>query len=933
MGFDARRIKNHEAQQILQCFQCILTGMTENPDQRVSQLSLVSAQEQQKVLLLSGSKNTQPKSSKTCIDYFEEQVLKNPSYPALSFQGQCLDYKNLNEQANALGCYLIEQGVGPETPVGVFLPKGLESIISLLAIWKAGAVYIPLDPDYPIERLRVMLEISNIKTLISFSSIFKKMGGKEYFSGDYTLILLDQQKSQIDQCSQNNPEPIYSLQNLAYVLYTSGSTGKPKAVAQEHKTLANLSQWQNKISGPEKTHNITQFAAMSFDVSLQEITYALANGHHLHIVPPHTKQSLSDFYTFLQQEKIDQVFLPTAFLEPFCETGLFKKYCLGYLKNIFVAGEALKISPIIKEFFAYYPQLRLTKQYGPTEAHVVSSYLLAADSATWTCSRSAPIGKPIDHTALYIFDKNQQLLPPGLPGELYIGGIGLARAYLGDPEKTAECFIINPLEKTPYTHLYRTGDKARWGNDGQLEYLGRLDNQIKIRGYRIEPAEIEAKILLQSLVRECRVLAKPDPANTLQLICYCILYANKNSKEKSSIILQKNLSAVLPDYMLPAYYIILEKFPLTQNGKIDEKLLPPPEWQLNHNNSADYGQAKNARHTFDQELSIIWTQILGLEPKNIKNNFFTSGGNSLSALRLILAIEKQFAVQISVNDLFAAPTLEKLSDKIQQLQTKALITHSKTIYYKNQALPFPIIPLQTLGSKKPLFIIHPIGGTIFWFVDLARHLGKERPVYGIQDPGVQDLGAQDLSAINQQKIFSSLEEMAIFYLHCIRQIQPHGPYLIAGSSFGATVAFEIARQLEEQGESADFVGLLDGWAFYPEVTRDQKKFKKLMRSQCEELYQRFQINQLENADRWVNLQWQRSALLWAYTLQPLNAPLTLFKAEELNYAIEWEERDDNYWSNYSNKQLTIIPVPGNHTTIFSELNVQYLAEKINACLD
>jgi thioesterase domain-containing protein/acyl carrier protein len=325
---------------------------------------------------------------------------------------------------------------------------------------------------------------------------------------------------------------------------------------------------------------------------------------------------------------------------------------------------------------------------------------------------------------------------------------------------------------------------------------------------------------------------------------------------------------------------------------------------------------------------VIWGQILGAEPKNIKNNFFTSGGNSLSALRLILAVEKQFSVQISVNDLFAVPTLEKLSDKIQQLQTNALIIHSKTIDYKNQALPFPVIPLQTLGSKKPLFIIHPIGGTIFWFVDLARHLGKERPVYGIQDPGVQDLCTRD-----QEKIFSSLEEMAIFYLHCIRQIQPQGPYLIAGASFGATVAFEIARQLEKQGESADFVGLLDGWAFYPEATRDQKKFKKLMRNQCEELYQRFQINQLENADRWVNLQWQRSELLWAYLLQPLNTPLTLFKAEELNYAIEWEERDDNYWSNYSHKKLTIIPVPGNHTTIFSEPNVQYLAEKINACLE
>lgn len=893
--------------------QTLIQSMLDNPTQLVHHLAILNSNEKKRLSQYSQHQAAYPVP--TVTQNFENIVRQYPQQIAVRFNEHSLSYETLNTRANQLAHYLIEQHLAPKTAVGCSLRSGIEAIIALLGILKAGATYVPLNPDYPIQRLVLMHETSGIQCIVTESTIFKTLFNEEVTFNNCHFIFLDDTDI-FNKRALSNPTVSIPLESPAYILYTSGTTGRPKGVCQTHATLANLSHWQALFCStfPAK---ITQFASLSFDVSLQEICFALSQGHELWTISPQLKNSLSEFVTFLNQHHINQVFLPTALLDAFCETGLLLRLPLAQLTDIFVAGEALKLSSTIKLFFTHYTHIRLTNHYGPTETHVASYYPLPADTNLWPLL--PPIGTPIHNVSLIVLDNKKQLVPIGIPGELYIGGVSVAAGYVG---QTSEAFIQLPSpfeegssQRSATQRLYKTGDKVRWLSTGLLEYLGRFDDQIKVRGYRIEPAEIEAVLLKNGQVNQCLVIATAQPNTSPQLIAFI---ASSTLTQADTATLQTDLTTQLPSYMIPSRFVFLTHMPLTAHGKVDKKTLlsflteeePPTE-----------ETAKNESY-YDNHLIKICKDILQLKNLSLNDNFFESGGHSLLALKLLLHIERNFNVKLTINDLLSSPKLSDLSQKIQDKKNNQLLNPYDQIDYKTDSLPFPIVPLQSYGDKTPLFLIHPVGGTIFWFIDLAKHLGTLRPVYGIQDPSI----------LSQKIFFHTLEEMAAFYLHCIQKIQPHGPYLIAGASFGATVAFELAKQLHQKKELVGFLGIIDGWAFYPSALHQKDKFQQIMQRQRQELYQQFNIHQLKAANSWITLQWQRNELLWNYALTPLDVELTLFKAQELMPGLEWTDHPTNHWDRYSHKPIRIELITGNHETMFIEPNVDLLAQMMNKYL-
>lgn len=910
LNYDGTEISDEMSIQILNHCRHLIYSIITKPNESIESLSILTDGELQE---LSNNSENHPLPQRTIIQSFEDQAKIFPNRLAIVFGNDSLDYQQLNHKANQLAHYLNTLNLDSETAIACCLPRSIDWIVALLAIWKAGLTYVPIDPQSPLERLNILISIGKITTIITNNDILENVFSKspDLLKNNFIFI---EHNIKISNHSNINPSKKSNPNNLAYILFTSGTTGYPKAVAQEHKTLANLVSWQTKTSlHSDRIIKVSQFASLSFDVSLQEICYALSNGLELHIVSSEVKESLSLFLNFIETNKIQQIFLPTAFLLSFCEAANFEKPNFNHLTDIFVSGEKLKICDAIKSFFSNYKSVSLTNQYGPTETHVVSAFQLPKDTAKWPTF--PPIGKPIDHTEFYILNKNKKIVPFGINGELYIGGINLARYYFNDPDKTQQSFFHIQVDNVSKKYLYKSGDIVRQQRGGLIEYIGRIDKQIKIRGYRIEPAEVETALMQLFDIKAAAVKAVSDQTDTLTLVGYLVARNNKNIEITST--LKKSLETLLPSYMIPSHYVWLDKLPLTTNGKIDYQLLPSPKWQ-----QSNIQVSSPPKNYYEEKLIELWTKILGISICTTEADFFSLGGHSLSTLKLLLAIEKEFQLKFTVNDFFSASTVEKLAKKIQQYQAQQVLLDFKKINYNNQNFPFPIVCLQPHGNKNPLFIIHPVGGTIFWFMDLAKHLGTDRPIYGIQDPAV----------ISQQIVFDTIEEMAHFYLYCIRQIQKKGPYIIAGASFGATVAFEIAKTLEQSGQPAQFVGLLDGWSSYPKALKVKSKFQKLMHNLGDKLYSQFQINELEHPEHWLDLQWHRNGLLWKYSLVRINTKLSLFKAEQLLPELAWANHPFNYWDDYSINPIDVHLIPGDHETMFKEPNVRDLAAQLNDCI-
>ena len=634
----------------------LLEAVVADPSQPIGRIELLAPEERRQILFeWNATARDVPQATLPAL--FEAQVERSPEAIALVFEESTLSYAELNAQANRLAHFLIGEGIGPEDLVALALPRSIEMVVGLLAVLKAGGGYLPLDPDYPPERLAFMLNDARPKCVLTTSQTAALLPSQ------FASLLLDHSDAQsiLSRCSETNPtdaertEPL-KLLHPAYVIYTSGSTGQPKAVIMPASALTNLLSWQiAAIPGGPGTR-VTQFTSISFDVSIQEILSTLVTGKTLVIPPDDIRSSSAKFVDWLEQCKLTELFAPNLVIEALAEAAIEQECSLAKLTDIAQAGEALSLSPHVQEFCRRRTNRKIHNHYGPSETHVVTTYTLPQDTSEWPLQ--APIGRPIWNTRVYVLDGNLEPTPTGITGELYVAGVQLARGYLKRPALSAERFVADPFG-APGSRMYRTGDLARWRAEGVLDFLGRADQQVKIRGFRIEPGEIEAVLLSHPAVAQATVIAREDRPGDKRLVGY-VVPASGQSTDPAS--LRAHLGQSLPDYMVPAAIVLLNALPLTPNGKLDRKALPAPDLTASTN-------AWRAPRTPQEEiLCALFAEILGLARVGIEDNFFELGGHSLLATRLISRIRGMLGVELPIRSLFETPTVAGLTQQFASAQ-------------------------------------------------------------------------------------------------------------------------------------------------------------------------------------------------------------------------------------------------------------------------
>ncbi|MCQ8130693.1 amino acid adenylation domain-containing protein, partial [Methylomonas rivi] len=621
-------------------FRQLLLDMIEDGERPLANLSSLTAAEQSQLAAWNATPRRYPEGLIHTL--ISQRAAMQPEAIALAFGEQTLSYAELESRANRLAHYLISQGVGPEIPVGIAVERSLELVVGLLAIVKAGGAYVPLDPDYPADRLAYMIEDSGIGLLLSHGAVWPKLQG---ICGTQ-CVAYDLDELDLNGQPDVAPSPRLHPESPAYIIYTSGSTGRPKGVANSHAALANRLHWMQDAYAIGLGDSVLQKTPFSFDVSVWEFFWPLLTGARLAIAEPGAHRDPAALSQLMLKHRVSTLHFVPSMLAEFVNQPELPAF--PDLKRIVCSGEALP-AELQQRVFQRLPGVELDNLYGPTEA--------AIDVTHWTCrddgGPSVPIGQPIANSQIHILDAHLNPLPAGVAGELYIGGRGLARGYHRRPGLTAERFIPDPFGSGD--RLYRTGDKAKWRNDGVIEYLGRLDHQIKLRGLRIELGEIEAALMAQTGITEAAVLLKDSPHGP-RLVAYAATAGRLVEVET----LQQGLRQRLPDYMVPNAIVILDSLPKTVNGKLDRKALPEPEL-----NRGDYRAPQTGT---EQRLAAIWRELLGIDRVGLDDHFFELGGHSLLAMKLVGRVKQSVGVELPVRRIFEIPRLAALAAEIDSLQ-------------------------------------------------------------------------------------------------------------------------------------------------------------------------------------------------------------------------------------------------------------------------
>ncbi|HWD93513.1 MAG TPA: amino acid adenylation domain-containing protein [Verrucomicrobiae bacterium] len=750
---------------LLEHFEILLEGIAQDPSRRLSELPLLGEAERRQVVDGWNDTKTEYPRQKCIHELFEEQVARAPNAVAVVYGNQSVTYEQLNQRANRLAHYLQKYSVGPDVLVGVCLERSVEMIVGMLAILKAGGAYVPIEARYPRERLAFMLADAGTPVLLTQQRLLSRLPKPA------NPLCLDSDWELIARESQQNLGLPLAPENLAYVIYTSGSTGTPKGVAVPHRAVNRLVLNTNYIQF-SPNDRVAQVSTASFDAATFEIWGALLNGATLVGITRDVTLSPRDFARELRDQNISAMFLTAAL---FNQLASEVPDAFATVRTMMFGGEAgdpKSIARVLK----HTPPQHLVNGYGPTENTTFSACYEVksmADDAT-----TVPIGRPISNSQCYILDARLNPMPIGVPGELHVGGDGLARGYWNRPQLTEQKFIPNPFQ--PGALIYKTGDLARWLPDGNIEFLGRLDEQVKIRGFRVELGEIESILARHPAIRECAVTMRKDENGCARLLAYFIC-SGKRVPPFDELL--RFLKERLPDHMVPAAFVPLDALPLTPNGKVDRNALPDP----GKNRPLVEGLA-TPRDAVELKLTEIWQNVLDVYPIGIEDKFFDLGGHSLLAVKLIAQIEKVFGRRLRVATVFQAPTIEQLAAVIrEEIQEGSALAGTS------------LVEIQSQGTRPPLFLVHGAGGGMFWgYVNLSRHLGTDQPVYGLKSRGLD--GREELG---------SIEEMAAQYVADIRALQPHGPYHLGGYCFGGNVALEMARQFQAQGEEVALLALLN----------------------------------------------------------------------------------------------------------------------------
>ncbi|MBP5973106.1 amino acid adenylation domain-containing protein [Brasilonema sp. CT11] len=629
-------------------FQNLCSAIVENPLATVDELPLLSQAERHQLLVEWNDTATLGTTDKCIHQLFEQQVERTPDAVAVVFENQQLTYKQLNRRANQLAHHLQTLGVGAEVLVGICVERSIEMVVGLLGILKAGGAYVPIDPTYPLERLSYMLADSGVEVLLTQQSLLKSLPPHTA-----QVVCLDTQWQLIAAEPDTNLEPEVQPDNLLYVIYTSGSTGLPKGIALSHRALTNLIQWH--LATMATGVGVLQFASLSFDASFHEIFAAWCSGGTLFLISDNYLQDLDKFVHFLAENPIQKTILPVALWQQLAEAYGDQPQLFANLREAIATGEQLQITQQMINLFSRLDQCTLHNHYGPSETHVVTSYVFTQSPQRWLIY--PPIGKPIANTQIYILDRNLQPVPIGVKGFVFIGGLSLARGYLHRYDLTSDKFIPNPFNNS---RLYSTGDSARYLPDGNIEFLGRVDDQVKVRGFRIELGEIEAILNKHPQVSQAVVMLYGSEARKKRLIAYVVLAREQTITSEQ---LREFLQLQLPEYMLPSAFIFLETLPLTPNGKVNRTALPAPDETLSNSERAFVPPQTPA----EEVLIHIWEEILGLEHISIHDNFFELGGHSLLAMQLISHIQQRFDLELSVRQVFQNQTVAQLVNTMAQI--------------------------------------------------------------------------------------------------------------------------------------------------------------------------------------------------------------------------------------------------------------------------
>ena len=618
-------------------WQTLLAGACADADKPVADLPILTEAERTQILVeWNDTRVDYPKH--LCLHQLvEAQVERTPNATALVYEQNRMSYRELNARANQLAHHLRRRGVGPDALVGVCMERSIEMVIALLGIMKAGGAYLPLDPDYPKDRLRIILEDSRVPILLTQRSLLTRLPASAM-----QVICLDAGWEELAGEGSSNPECVTRPENLAYAIYTSGSTGKPKGVLNIHAGIVNRLLWMQVTHPLTSDDRVLQKTPYNFDISVWEVFWPLLTGACLVIAKPEGHKDSDYLVEVIHRQKITVIHFVPSMLQVFLDAnGLEACACL---RRVICSGEPLPFE-VQKRFFASLGA-ELHNLYGPTEA--------AVEVTHWQCQPESrepvvPIGRPIANVQIYLLDRNLQPVPVGIPGELHIGGVALARGYLNRPELTTEKFIPDPFSGKPGARLYKTGDLARYRPDGNIEFLGRIDDQVKIRGFRIELGEIETMLHEHSAVRDARVIVREDVLGDRRLVAYIV-----PGQESTSLVeLSSYLKDKLPSYMIPVL-VTLHKLPLTPNGKLDRRALPPPE-------RTGLAEAfEGPRNSVERLLAEVWTEVLGVERVSIYDNFFDLGGHSLTALQVVARLRNRLSVYVKPNEL-AFQTLGQLA--------------------------------------------------------------------------------------------------------------------------------------------------------------------------------------------------------------------------------------------------------------------------------
>jgi amino acid adenylation domain-containing protein len=709
----------------------------------------------------------------TIVDLFLQQAERTPNAIAVVFKDQELTYAELNKLSNQLAHYLIrERGVIIGDFVGLMQNRSEMLIVSILGILKSGAAYVPIDPTYPKQRIDYLQKDCNCKFTLDNESLAKFLNAKENYAA-------------------TAPSGVSLKSNdLAYIIYTSGSTGKPKGVMIEHQNLLHYLYSVSEYIDTNST-NSGCFAhlSLSFDASITEVFLALLFGKKI-VLSSGTGLEIFDDANLFKHAPFDFIKLTPSHISILI--AAIDKQGQNHLAEKFIIGGEALYKHHINQFRASNVDAIIVNEYGPTEATVGCSIFQINTFDTDNTDESIPIGKPIANTQMYLLDENQQLLPETEVGEIYIAGNGIARGYFNREDLTSEKFLPNPFDKE--SRMYRTGDLGKRLPDGNLSYFGRIDEQVKVNGHRIELGEIEAALIALPTIKLASVVMA-DLGSERRLVAY--LQPTVTEDKHSNI--REELAKVVPSFMVPNMFMWVNEFPLTTNGKIDKKSLPAPEYVREKSVTA----FRKPETQTEIEVAKIWSEVLQIDEIALDDSFFEMGGTSTMAIKVVAEIEKNTGKRLPLSVLFEYSTVEKF----------AALLNADTDHQADC-----IVPIKSTGKKTPLFMVHGGGLDVLYFASMSKHLDEDQPFYGIQGVGAKSF----------DDWYTSIEDMAANYIEAILKVNPKGPYAIAGYCVGGIVAFEMTRQLQEQGKKVSLTLTLDSYAdasyFYK--TQKQKKLAK-----------------------------------------------------------------------------------------------------------